>query len=80
MSGDLKPGWCEVAGREAGERERGERFAPVSLLPGQTKRHYIPVLPQPKPEQIESVKRAGRASAQRKLVERKLDAVLGKVD
>lgn len=77
---DLKPGWCEEAGRQAGELERGERRAPVVLRPGQMARHYIPVLPEPTPAQRERVRRAGKVSGQRKRIARKLDAVLGKVE
>lgn len=80
MASNLKPGWCEIAGKEAGEQERGERLAPIVLRPGQERRHYIPVLPQASPKQAESVRRAGKISGRRKRLARKLDQVLGKVD
>jgi hypothetical protein len=78
---NLKPGWCEIAGREAGERERGERVDPIgNVPPGTPKRHWVPVLPQQRPDQLESVRRAGQVSGARKRLARKLDQVLGKVD
>jgi len=44
------------------------------------KRHYIPVLPQPRPDTIASaVKNTRRATRNRRIGE-KLDAVLGAVD
>lgn len=77
MASDLKPGWCETAGREAGEIERGERQQPLCLRPGQVRRHYVPVLPEPRPD---SVRAAGIKSGVRKRLAKKLDAVLGKVE
>jgi hypothetical protein len=74
MASNLKPGWCEAAGKAAGEAERGENLKPTP------RRHYVPVLPQPKPEQALSVKRAAKRRKASKQLSRKLDQVLGKVD
>lgn len=43
-------------------------------------RHWIPVLPQPRPDTLQRAKEATRRSTRRKVVERKLDAVLGPID
>lgn len=74
MASNLKPGWCEEAGRLAGEAERGENLKPMA--PG---RHYIPVLPQPKPDQIQRVKAACKRRHNERKLDRKLDQALGRV-
>lgn len=81
MATETLQGWDpEKAGREAGERERGERHAPIVLREGQPKRHFIPVLPQPTAAVVDSVRRAGKVSGASKRLARKLDTLLGKVD
>lgn len=74
----FKPGWADEAGKEAAERERGERFAPVVM--GEAKRHYVPVLPVPKPEQHQNAKRAQQRHRARQEAEANLDRVLGSVE
>lgn len=74
MGSNLKPGWCEEAGRLAGEKDRGDNLKPMA--PG---RHYIPVLPQPSRSQIESIKRSARRRRQQRELSRKLDRELGTV-
>jgi len=44
------------------------------------KRHYVPVLPQPRPDTLESAKRATLRAIRNKRIARKLDDVLGPVD
>ena len=48
--------------------------------PTPPKRHYVPVLPMPRPDSLQNAKRANRQFIRNKKLSQKLDDLLGPAD